>query len=99
MKKSAVVKASRKSAVTQPKNEVSVKDHVAVDIFLPPDLRAWAEEYAYNLSNTLSDVIRDLLEWEKYRDQKPHYTTCPKGIREFEADEKEFASKRKAGAR
>ena len=62
-------KASQKSAVTQPK-------FVTVPVYLPPDLLAWAEEHAYHLNTTLSDKIRDSLEYERYRDTKEYYTTA-----------------------
>jgi hypothetical protein len=62
--------ASQKSAVTQPKK------FVTVPLYLPPDLLACAEDHAYHLNSTLSDNIRDLLEYERFRDTKEYYSTA-----------------------
>jgi hypothetical protein len=124
------VKASRRSAVTQPKfqsNEVTVKgkriiinselaeevqkwiEHknrckepvageltlasvlsglvgaqlgkqVEAKIVLPADLLAWARHEAYNLTGELSDLVRELLEYERYRTERLcTYVRFPRG--------------------
>jgi hypothetical protein len=89
--------ASKRSAVTQPNSDTVLIDSISVKIKLPPGLVEWAEKRASDLSNTLSDLVRDVLEYEKLRDEKEHYTTCPRTLREFEAYRESQA--RKGGAR
>jgi hypothetical protein len=89
-------KRASRPAVAKPEN-VSVKNQ-HVEVYLPPNLLKWAEHHAWNLGNTLSDLVRDLLEYEKLREEKPTYTTDPKTIKDFEDYERREA-KRKAGAR
>ena len=75
-------KASKKSqAVTQPKSN----EDVAVKILLPAELLRWAKKEAYDLDNTLNDLVRDCLEYEKLRTEKECYTTCPRAIRSLRA--------------
>jgi hypothetical protein len=66
----SVAKASRRSALTQPK-EVSVK------ITLPADLEEWASRTAFNMNQGLSEWIKDHLEYERYRDEKLVRTLGP----------------------
>jgi hypothetical protein len=40
---------------------------VEATIALPADLLAWASDEAYNLNGELSDIVRELLEYERYR--------------------------------
>ena len=92
MKKS---KASKSSAVTQPKSSNPTKgyEYVTTRVNLPPDLLAWAEQHAYDQMENLSDLVRNCLEYEQFREKKPSYTTCPKGIRELEKVELAFAKR------
>lgn len=88
-------KASNASAVTQPKTSNPTKgyEYVSRRVNLPPDLVEWAEQHAYDLQENLSDLVRDCLEYEQFREKKPSYTTCPKGIRELEKVELAFAKR------
>lgn len=79
--------------MTQPKMVPPVSEHVDVRIYLPSDLLKWARECANELDNTLSDLIRDVLEYEKLREEKPTYTTCPEAIRQFKAYAERQAAK------
>ena len=95
MKNRSVSKASQRSAVTQPESSNPTRGYECVTrrVNLPPDLLKWAEQYAYDLQENLSDLVRDCLEYEQFREKKPSYTTCPKGIRELEKVERAFAKR------
>ena len=69
--------APSKSAVAQPpklRKEGSFQDHVPVRIQLPPDLLNWAEKHARPVDWYLSDLIRPVLEMEKFRENQETFT-------------------------
>ena len=81
-------KASRKPAVTQPKE-------VTVRIKLPADLEAWASKTAFHMHQGLSEWVQDILEYERFRDEKLVVTGSP----EFHALSRRFLSSKKGVAR
>jgi len=80
-------KASQWSAVTQP-------EEVTVKITLPVELEAWAAQCAFNMSQGFSDWVQDLLEYERFRDEKTIHTKRDPG---FSALSRRFLGK--GGAR